>query len=109
MIPHILEFIDHYVLTLSALGKFAIILVMLIFLPRLSRRVHIPSPVGLLLGGVIVGPYVLGFATTDRPIVEKLLYGKSRKPMAVFRSSMLRRCRMSASRKLRAASASSSR
>ena len=72
MIPHILEFIDHYVLTLSALGKFAIILVMLILLPRLSRRAHIPSPVGLLLGGVIVGPYVLGFATTDRPIADFL-------------------------------------
>ena len=68
----ILAFVDQYVLTLSALGKFALILVMLIFLPRLSRRAHIPSPVGLLLGGVVVGPYVLGFATTDRPIADFL-------------------------------------
>ena len=68
----ILAFIDQYVLTLSALGKFALILVMLIFLPRLSRRAHVPSPVGLLLGGVVVGPYVLGFATTDRPIADFL-------------------------------------
>jgi Kef-type K+ transport system membrane component KefB len=72
MLPRILNFIDHYVLTLSALGKFALILVMLIFLPRLSRRVHIPSPVGLLLGGIVVGPFVLGFATTDRPIADFL-------------------------------------
>jgi Kef-type K+ transport system membrane component KefB len=72
MVPHILGFIDHYVLTLSALGKFALILIMLIFLPRLSGRAHIPSPVGLLIGGVIVGPYVLGFATTDRPIADFL-------------------------------------
>jgi Kef-type K+ transport system membrane component KefB len=72
MLPRILVFLDHYVLTLSALGKFALILMMLIFLPRLSRRAHVPSPVGLLLGGVIVGPYVLGFATADHPIADFL-------------------------------------
>ena len=60
MIPRILAFIDHYVLTLSALGKFAIILVMLIVIPRLCRRARVPSAVGLLLGGAIVGPYVAG-------------------------------------------------
>jgi Na+:H+ antiporter len=29
-----------------------------------------PVAVGLLLGGVIIGPYVLGFFSTDRPIAD---------------------------------------
>jgi hypothetical protein len=41
---------------------------MLVTIPRLCRRAHVPETVGLLLGGVIVGPYVLGFFSTDRPI-----------------------------------------
>jgi Kef-type K+ transport system membrane component KefB len=61
MIPHILEFTRHYVLTLSALERFALTLLMLVAIPRLCRRVHVPEAVGLLLSGVIVGPYVLGF------------------------------------------------
>jgi Kef-type K+ transport system membrane component KefB len=32
--------------------------------------VHVPAAVGLLLGGVIIGPYVLGFFGTDRPIAD---------------------------------------
>ena len=38
MIPHILDFIRQYVLTLSALGRFAVTLVMLVTIPRLCRR-----------------------------------------------------------------------
>ena len=72
MIPHIFEFIQHYVLTLSALARFALTLVMLVTIPRLCRRVHVPATVGLLLGGVIVGPYVLGVFSTDRPIADFL-------------------------------------
>jgi Kef-type K+ transport system membrane component KefB len=72
MIPGVLDFIKYYVLSLSALGRFALILVMLVILPRLCRRAHVPSAVGLLLGGVIVGPYVLGFFSFDRPIADFL-------------------------------------
>src|SRR5271167_407622 len=72
MIPGILEFIRHYVLSLSALERFALILVMLVTIPRLCRRVHVPAAVGLLLSGVIVGPYVLGFFSTNRPIADFL-------------------------------------
>ena len=43
---------------------------MLVLIPRLCRRVRIPSAVGLLLGGVIIGPFVLGFFSTDRPIAD---------------------------------------
>jgi len=54
MTHQILEFIRHYVLSLSALGRFALTLVMLATIPRLCRRAHVPAAVGLLLSGVIV-------------------------------------------------------
>ena len=66
MIPHVIDFVRHYVLTLSALGRFGLTLVLLVFIPRLCRRAS-PTAVGLLLSGVIVGPYVLGFFGTNRP------------------------------------------
>ena len=43
---------------------------MIVAIPRLCRRLHVPAAVGLLLGGVIIGPYVLGFFGTDRPIAD---------------------------------------
>src|SRR5271168_2008236 len=72
MKPAILDFLRDHLITLPALAKFALGMVMLVVIPRLCRRVHVPVAVGLLLGGVIIGPYVLGFFTTDRPIVDFL-------------------------------------
>jgi Kef-type K+ transport system membrane component KefB len=68
--PDILAFLQHHLFALPVLAKFALGMVMLVTIPRLSRRLHIPAPVGLLTGGVIVGPYVLGFFSTDRPIAD---------------------------------------
>ncbi len=65
---HVLEFIRHYVLSTSALTRFAVTLALLITVPRLCRRVYLPAPVGLLLGGVIVGPYGFGIFSPDHPI-----------------------------------------
>ena len=70
MSSHILGFLRDHLVTLSALAKFALGMVMLVTIPRLCRRLHVPVPVGLLLGGVIIGPYVLGFFSTDRPIAD---------------------------------------
>ena len=70
MDPGILGFLQHHFFTLPVLAKFALGMVMLVTIPRLSRRLHIPAAVGLLLGGVIIGPYVLGFFSTDRPIAD---------------------------------------
>jgi len=47
-------------------------MVMLVVIPRLSRRVHVPATVGLLLGGVIAGPYVLDIFGKVRPIADFL-------------------------------------
>src|ERR1700719_4157437 len=60
---------DHLII-LPALAKFALGMVMLVTIPRLCPRVHVPAAVGLLLGGVIIGPYALGFFGTDRPIAN---------------------------------------
>jgi Kef-type K+ transport system membrane component KefB len=72
LISGIADFVRHYVLNLSALGRFGLTLVMLVFIPRLCRRAHVPTAVALLLSGVIVGPYVLGFFGTDLPIADFL-------------------------------------
>ena len=70
MNPHILGFIRDHLFTLPALAKFALGLVLLVTVPRLCRRLRVPVAVGLLLGGVIIGPYVLGIFGTDRPVAD---------------------------------------
>jgi Kef-type K+ transport system membrane component KefB len=61
-----------YLFSMPVLAKFAVGMVMLVVIPQLSRRVHIPATVGLLLGGVIVGPYVLDIFGKVRPIADFL-------------------------------------
>ena len=70
MRPQFLDLIRDHLFTLPVLAKFALGMVMLVAIPRLCRRLHVPAAVGLLLGGVIIGPYVLGFFGTDRPIAD---------------------------------------
>ena len=72
MNPHWLDFLRDHLFTLPVLAKFALGMVMIVTIPRLCRRLHVPAAVGLLLGGVIIGPYVLGFFGTDRPIADFL-------------------------------------
>src|SRR6478735_64773 len=70
MSPRFLDLIRDHLFTLPVLAKFALAMVMLVTIPNICRRLHVPAAVGLLLGGVIVGPYVLGFFSTDRPIAD---------------------------------------
>jgi Kef-type K+ transport system membrane component KefB len=70
MRPHVLGFIRDHLSTLPVLAKFALGMVMIVAIPRLCRRLHVPGAVGLLIGGVIIGPYVLGFFGTERPIAD---------------------------------------
>ena len=67
-----ISFLRDYLFTMPVLAKFAVGMVMLVVIPRLSRRVHIPATVGLLLGGVVAGPHVLDIFGTDRPIADFL-------------------------------------
>jgi Kef-type K+ transport system membrane component KefB len=67
-----ISFLRDHLFTMPVLAKFAVGMVMLVIIPRFSRRVHVPVPVGLLLSGVMVGPYVLDIFGTVRPIADFL-------------------------------------
>jgi len=72
MLSNTISFLRDYLFTMPVLAKFAVGMVMLVAIPRLSRRLHVPVPVGLLLSGVIVGPYVLDIFGKVRPIADFL-------------------------------------
>ena len=72
MPSNMISFLRDYLFTMPVLAKFAVGMVMLVIIPWFSRRVDVPVPVGLLLSGVIVGPYVLDIFGTVRPIADFL-------------------------------------
>src|SRR4051794_21487937 len=72
MLSNAISFLRDYLFTLPVLARFAVLMVLLVTIPRLSRRLHVPVPVGLLLSGVIVGPYVLDIFGTVRPVADFL-------------------------------------
>ena len=72
MLSNTISFLRDYLFTMPVLARFAVLMVLLVTIPRLSRRVHVPVPVGLLLSGVIVGPYVLDIFGTVRPVADFL-------------------------------------
>jgi Kef-type K+ transport system membrane component KefB len=72
MLSSSIHFVRDYLFTLPVLAKFAVGMVMLVIIPLVSRRLHIPTAVGLLLGGILVGPYVLDIFGTVRPIADFL-------------------------------------
>lgn len=65
-----IEFLRTHALSLSTLTKFAFIMAMLVGVPYLSRWARLPVAVGLLLSGVLVGPYGLDLIGQHRPIAD---------------------------------------
>jgi Kef-type K+ transport system membrane component KefB len=59
-----------HVLALPNLAKFPIFIAAIVGIPPLVRRVRLPDMVGLLLLGVILGPYVLDLFGENRPIAN---------------------------------------
>ena len=55
----ILDYLHKAVEVLPVLAKFAVCMMLIVIIPRLSRRVHLPEAVGLLLAGVLFGPTCL--------------------------------------------------
>jgi Na+:H+ antiporter len=70
MLSSSVHFVRDYLFTLPVLAKFALGMVMLVVIPVVSRRLHIPAAVGLLLSGILIGPYVLDIFGTVRPIAD---------------------------------------
>jgi len=48
---------------------FALVMLMILLTPILSRRLKLPSSVGLILGGMIVGPSMIGLLARDETII----------------------------------------
>ena len=67
---HLTESLRSHALALPTLVKFAIAMAIIVGVPRLSRRVGIPAVVGLLLSGIVIGPYGLDVIGTNRPIAD---------------------------------------
>jgi Kef-type K+ transport system membrane component KefB len=55
--------------SLQPLAKFALGMALVFGIPPLARRVRLPGVVGLLLGGVVIGPHVFGIFGEKGPIL----------------------------------------
>jgi len=75
-----------HALSLPLLVKFAIALGLIVVVPQLCRRLHVPPVVGLLLSGVLVGPYGLEIIGKTRPIADFL--GELGKIMLMFMAGL---------------------
>ena len=61
----VLEFLRTHVASLSPLSRFAVSLAAILVVPPICRRVKLPAVVGLLVAGIILGPFVLGIFIKD--------------------------------------------
>lgn len=65
-----LEWARAHALSLPILAKFAIGMAIIVGVPPLFRRIRLPAVVGLLLSGVLLGPFCLDIVGKSRPIAE---------------------------------------
>lgn len=54
----------------SPFEKFTLVLFLMLLLPLLFERLRLPGVVGLLVGGVLLGPYVFAIVPPDTPLVD---------------------------------------
>jgi Kef-type K+ transport system membrane component KefB len=67
-----LDWLHAHAANLPLLVKFAIGLGVIVVVPEICRRLHVPAVVGLLLTGALFGPYALRVIGTARPIADFL-------------------------------------
>src|SRR5215468_7749042 len=65
----LLDFVREHLLALPELTKFAFVLAIIVGVPPLSRRLRLPPAVGLLLAGLVVGPYGFKLFGANHPVV----------------------------------------
>ena len=75
-----------HAMALPLLVKFAMALCLIVIVPQLCRRLRVPPVVGLLLSGVLVGPYGLEIIGKTRPIADFL--GELGKIMLMFMAGL---------------------
>jgi len=78
--------IRSHALSLPLLVKFAVGLALIVLVPPLSRRARIPSVVGLLLSGILFGPYGLELIGKQRPIAD--FFGDIGKLLLMFMAGL---------------------
>jgi Kef-type K+ transport system membrane component KefB len=66
----VLEFLRTHVASLSPLSRFAVVLATILVVPPIFRRLKLPPVVGLLVAGIIVGPFVLDIFGKERPVAD---------------------------------------
>jgi Kef-type K+ transport system membrane component KefB len=66
----IVESLHRALEVLPVLARFAVMMALIVVIPRLARRVRLPEAVGLLLGGVVLGPQVLDVFPREHPVAE---------------------------------------
>src|SRR5690606_13983917 len=52
--------------------RFAIVMLMIVLLPKLMERVRLPGVLGFMLAGVILGPALAGFMKLDGQVIHFL-------------------------------------
>ena len=67
-----LEWLRAHAADLPVLVRFAVGLGVIVVVPQICRRLHIPAVVGLLLTGALFGPYALGVIGKTRPVADFL-------------------------------------
>ncbi len=66
----ILQFIRLHSRELPTLAKAAVAMAIIVGVPPLCRRVRLPTVVGLLLSGVVIGPYGLDIFFKNTPVAD---------------------------------------
>src|SRR5262245_427315 len=67
-----LEWLRSHALALPELAKFALVVAVIVGVPPLCRRIRLPSVVGLLLFGVLIGPHGIDVFAGRAPIADFL-------------------------------------
>ena len=66
----LLDYLRKAVAVLPTLASFAVCMMLIVSIPRLSRRVHLPEAVGLLVAGMLFGPHVLDIFSHQHPVLK---------------------------------------
>jgi Kef-type K+ transport system membrane component KefB len=81
-----MDWLRSHALALPLLVKAALALGVVVTVPQLCRRLRIPPVVGLLLSGVLIGPYGLEFFGKTRPIAD--FFGEIGKILLMFMAGL---------------------